>query len=174
MVVTNLATLPRTASKKFFHQEHHATTTGLIKDIVTTTTKGTDHTPIMVPDVGDVTADHSLTPIDATMEVAVLEGKSCTPLSATTAAQMTLQLMDPPVTPHNIVTPHPTLATSPTDTTHVTPRTRVSLSPATPSTQCKDPNAGKSSNAQDPHPPINYTTENCHHLGFSFRFFIRY
>ena len=64
MAVTNLATLPRTAPTKFLHQEHHTTTAGLILGIITTTTGGTEHTPIMVPGIRDDTADHSqVTPL---------------------------------------------------------------------------------------------------------------
>ena len=74
MAVMNLATFPRTAPSRFCHQKHHATTEDLIQDIDTPTTKGTDHTPIMVPDLGDITADHSPSPIHTTTETAVLEG----------------------------------------------------------------------------------------------------
>ena len=40
----------------------------------TSTTRGTDHTPIMVPYIADITADHSPTPVHAVTEAAALEG----------------------------------------------------------------------------------------------------
>ena len=55
------------------------------------------------------------------------------------------------------VTPHPTLATSPTGAIHATPQTGASLAPATPTAQHKDLSPEKSSNVQDPQPPINPT-----------------
>ena len=88
--------------------------------MITTTTGGTDHTPIMVSDIGDITADHSPAPIHATTEVAVLEGTPCALCPAIAAACTTLRVMDGPVTPCAIVTPYPTLATSPAGTTHAT------------------------------------------------------
>ena len=89
----------------------------LIQGIVTTTTGGKDHTPIMVPHIGDITADHSPTPIHTVTETVILEGTLYTLLPATTAACATLQLIDAPVTSCNIVTPHPMLATSPAGAT---------------------------------------------------------
>ena len=59
MAVINLATLPRTVPTRILHQEHHATMADLVQGIDTPTTRGTDYTPIMVPDIGDITADHS-------------------------------------------------------------------------------------------------------------------
>ena len=72
---------------------------GLIQDIDTPTTRGTDHTPIMVPDIGDITADHSPTPIYTMTEAEALEGTPHTLLPATTAAYIVLQLMNAPVFP---------------------------------------------------------------------------
>ena len=123
----------------------------LMQGIITTTTRRTDHTPIMVPDI-DVTADHSPYPIHAPTKVAVLEGTPRALLPATTAAHPALQPMHSPVTHCSVVTPHPALTTSPTVTTQATPWTGASLTPATPTTQHKDSNTGKSSNAQDPQP----------------------
>ena len=151
--VMNLATLPRTAPTKLPHQEDHATTADLIWGIITTTTRGTHHNPIMVWDIEDVTADHSPTPIHTTTELAVSEGTPCALLPATTADHTALQLMDAPITPHVIVAPHPTLTTSPACTTHATSWTRASLTPATLTTQYKDPNQGMSSNAKTLNPP---------------------
>ena len=54
MAVMNLTTLPRTAPTRFLHQECHATMADLIQGIDTLTTRGTDHTPIMAPDIGDI------------------------------------------------------------------------------------------------------------------------
>ena len=107
----------------------------------------------MVPDIGDITADHSLTPIHAMTEVAVLDSTTHTLLPATAAVQTTLHPVDTPITPHAIVIPHPTLATSPTGTTHATPLTTAGLTPSTPTIQHKDPKIGKLSNAQNPQPP---------------------
>ena len=151
MAVMNLATLPRTALTRFLHQEHHATTADLIQGINTTTTRGTDHTSIMVPDTGDISAGHSPTPVPPATEAAVLEGTPNTPLPATTAACATPQPMDASITPHTmiptgIVTPHPTLAISPIGTTHATPWTRASHTPATLTAQHKDLSPEKSGN----------------------------
>ena len=52
MAVMNLAILPRTPLTRFPHQEHHATTEDLIQGINTPTTRGTDHPPILVSDIG--------------------------------------------------------------------------------------------------------------------------
>ena len=148
MAVMNLVTLPRTAPTRFFHQEHHATMEYLTQGINTPTTSVADHTPIMVPDIGDITADHSPAPIYTTTEAATLEGTPHALLPATAAACAALQLMDAPITPHamiptSIVEPHPTLAIFPTGTNHTTPQTRASLTPAAPTTQHKFPSPGR-------------------------------
>ena len=103
MAGMNLATLPRTAPTRFFHQEHHATMADLIQDIDTPTTAGTDHTPIMVPDIGDITSDHSPTPIYTLTKAAALEYTPYTLLPTAAAAQTTLQLIDVPVTPCAVI-----------------------------------------------------------------------
>ena len=90
MAVMNVATLSRTTSTIFLHQEHHATMEDLIWGTITIKPKGTDHTPIMVSDTGDNTADHSPTPIHSTTQVPVLEGTSSALLPATAAAHTTL------------------------------------------------------------------------------------
>ena len=100
----------------------------------------TDHTPIMVPDIGDIWGDHSSTAIPTMTEAVVLEGTPYTPPPTTPAACISLQLIDTLITPHamvsmGIVTPHPALTTSPTDVTHTTPLARASLTPATPTSQ---------------------------------------
>ena len=59
MAVMNLDTLYRTVPTRFLHQEHHASKTDLIQGINTPTIEGTDHTPIMVPDIGDISEGHS-------------------------------------------------------------------------------------------------------------------
>ena len=107
----------------------------LISGIITTTTGGTDHTSIMVPDMGDDTAGCSHTPIQTVKEIVVLEGTLHNLLPVTTATYATLQPMSAPVTPHTIAAPHPTIATSPTGTTPTTPQTRTGLTPATATTQ---------------------------------------
>ena len=132
------------------------------KVINTPTTGGTDYTPIMAPDIGDISAGHSPTPVPTLIEAAVLEDIHHAPLSATTAAHTTLLPMDSPITPHTliptgIVMPYPTFTTSPADTTHTTPQTRASLTPATPTAQYKDLSPEMSSNAPDPQHPINPT-----------------
>ena len=76
MAVMNLAILHRTAPTNFLHQECHATKADLIQGINTPTTKGTDHTHIMVPDIRDISADHSPTTVPTVTEEAVLEGTS--------------------------------------------------------------------------------------------------
>ena len=149
MAVMNLVTLPKAAPTKFLHQEHHATTADLIQGIITTTTIGTDHTPIMVPHIGDDTADHRHAPIQVSTKVAVLEGTPHALLPATAATWATLQLMNTPITPHAIATPHPTFATSLASTAHAILWTTAGLTPADPTTQQKDTNPGKSSNVQD-------------------------
>ena len=140
---------------KFLNQEHHAAMADLFQGITKTTTRGTDHTPIMVPDIGNDTADCSHAPIHAMTEVAVLEDTPHTLLLATTAACITLQPMDAPMTPHAIVTPH--LTTFPTGTTNATPQTGAN---PTPSISCHTTQGyqPRKVNAQDPQHPINPTT----------------
>ena len=118
MAVMNLATLPRVAPTRFLHQEHLTIMEDLIQGIDTPTTGWTDHTPIMVSGIGDITADHSPTTVHTVTEVAALEGTPQNLHPATTAGHTTLQLMDAPITLHTIgltgiVTPHPTLTISP-------------------------------------------------------------
>ena len=66
MVVMNLTTLHRTAPTRFCPQECHTTKTDLTQGINTPTIEGRDHTSIMVPDIGDISAGHSPT-TDSTM-----------------------------------------------------------------------------------------------------------
>ena len=88
--VMNLAILPRTAPTSFLHQENNATMEDFIQGINAPTTRGMEHTPIMFPDKGDITADHSLTSIHTMTEAAALEGTHHTILPATTEAHATL------------------------------------------------------------------------------------
>ena len=44
-----------------------------VQGINTPATTGTDHTPTMAPDIGDISAGHSPAPIPTTAEAAVLE-----------------------------------------------------------------------------------------------------
>ena len=67
----------------------------------------------MVPDIGDITANHSHAPVYAMTEVIVLEGTPYALLPATTAACTTIQPMDAPIPIHTIVAPHSTLTISP-------------------------------------------------------------
>ena len=135
MAVMNFAILYRTAPTRFLHQEHLSTKKDLIQGINTPTTEGTDHTPIMVPDIGDISADHSPAAIPTVTETAVLEGTHHALLLATTANHTTLWIMDAPITPNamvstGIVTPHPTLTTSPADVTPTTAQTRAGVAQA--------------------------------------------
>ena len=137
MAVMNLAILPRTASTKFLYQEHHTTKEDFIQGINTPTTRETDHTPIMVPDIGDIRADHSPAPIHTATKAA-----PCTLLPATTADHTALQPMDIPVIPCTMitmgkVTPHLTLAISPTGATYTAPWSKAILTPAAPTMQHK-------------------------------------
>ena len=162
MAVMNLATLPRTAPTRFLLQECHATMADLIQGIDTSTLRGTYNTTIMAPDIRDISAGHSPTPIHTVTEAAVLEGTPHTPLPTTAAACATPQLMDVPVTPCAViltgtVASHPALTTFPTDTTHPIPQTRASLASATPTAQYKDLSPEKSSNNPDAQHPINPT-----------------
>ena len=134
MAVMNLATLPRTSLTRFLHQEHHVTMADLIQGINISTTGGTDHTPIMVP---DISAGNIPTLIPTAAKADVLEGTPQALLPATAAAHANPQLIDAPIAPHamiptGIVALHPTLATSPVDATHATPWTGTSLTRATP------------------------------------------
>ena len=86
VAVMNLATLPRTAPITFLHQEHHATMADLVQGINTPTTRGTDHTPIMAQNIGDISAGHSPASIPTMAEAAVLEGTPCALLPATVVA----------------------------------------------------------------------------------------
>ena len=64
--VMNLVTLHRTAQTRFLPQEHHTTKTDLIQGIDIPTSKGKDHIPpIMVPDMGDISANHNPTTISS-------------------------------------------------------------------------------------------------------------
>ena len=74
MAVMNFVTLPSTTQTRFLHQEHHATMEDLIQGMDAPTTGGIDHTPIMVPDIGDITANHSPTPVHTVTEAAALGG----------------------------------------------------------------------------------------------------
>ena len=155
MAVMNLATFPRTAPTTFLHQEYHTTMTDLIQGINTPTTGRTDHIPFMVPDIRDITADHSPSPIHTMTEAAALEGTPHTLFLATAAAHVGLQLMDVPVTSHIVVPTgkvalHPKLTISPTGTA---PCTGAILTPATSTTPHKDLSQGMSRNAQDHQPP---------------------
>ena len=135
MAVMSLAILPRTAPTGFLSQENNAPMDDLIQGIDTPTTGGIDHTLIMVPDIGDITVDHSPTPIHTVTEAATLEGTPHAHLLATIAAHAALPLMDAPtVITTVIVTPHPILTTSPTGTT---PQTKATLAPAAPAMQHK-------------------------------------
>ena len=96
MAMMNLATLCRTASTRFLPQECHVTKKDLIQGINTPKYKGTDHIPIMVLDIGDISAGHSPAAIPTAIEAAVLEGTPHAPLSSATAACTTLQLIDTP------------------------------------------------------------------------------
>ena len=158
MGVMNLATLPRIApTTKFLHQECHASISYLTQGINTPTTRGTDHTPIMAPDIGDISGAHSPTLIQTATEAAILEGTPCALLPATAAAHSAPEPMDAPISPHamvptGIVTLHPTLATSPMGSAHANSQNRADLVPATPATQHKDISPRESSNVQDPLP----------------------
>ena len=126
MAVMNLATLCRTATIRFLPQEHYATKTDLVQCTDTPKTEGKHHTPVMVPDIGDISAGYSPATIATMTEVAVLEGTPHAPLPANAAAHVTLQPMDDPITTHamtptGIVTPLPAPATSPIDITDATP-----------------------------------------------------
>ena len=163
MAVMNLATLPRTVLTKFLHQEHHATIENLIQGINAPTTGGTDHSSIIVPDIGDITTDDSYTPVYTVTEAAALEDMPHALLPATTAAPATLQLMDAPITSHTmiptgIVTPDPTLTISPTVANHATPWTGAGLTLPTHVLPHKILSPGRLSNAQDPQFLINPTS----------------
>ena len=133
---------------------HNTTTADLIQGIYTSTSGETDHTPITVPDIGDISAGHSPTLIPTMTEAAVLEGiPYCS--SSTHHSSLSCPSADGcscypyAMIPTDIVTLHPTLTTSPVGATHATPWTRASLTPATPATPHKDLSPRKSSNAQD-------------------------
>ena len=162
MAVMNVATLHRTVPTRFLYQEHHATKTDLIQGINTPTPKGTDHTSIMVPGIGDISEDQSPATFLTVTEVAVLEGTPHAPFPAIAAACAALCLMDASITTHamtptSIATPHSTIATSSTDITHTTPQTRAGFTPATPTTQQMNLSPEKPNNSQDPQLPINPT-----------------
>ena len=96
----------------------------------------------MVPDIGDITADHSPTPILAVTEAAALERTLHALLTATTATHAAPHLLDAPIIPcvmilTGIVTPHPTLTIPLASATHATPWTEGTLAPAAPATQHK-------------------------------------
>ena len=126
----------------------------LIQNINTLTTGGTDHSPVMIPDIGDITADHSPTPIYDVTEAATSEGTPHALLIAITAAPTALQLMDVPIMiTTGIVAPHPALTISVAGDTYTTPQTRTAVTPATPTMQCKILSPGRQSNDQYLKPP---------------------
>ena len=63
MAVMNLDTWLRAPPTRFLHQECHANMEDLIQGINTPTSSGTNYTPIMAPDIGDITAGHNPIPI---------------------------------------------------------------------------------------------------------------
>ena len=177
----NFTTVHRTAPTRFLPQEHHATKTDLIQGIGIPTTKGKNHTPpVMVPVMGDISANHNPAAIPTVTRAAVSEGTHCIPHPATTAACTTLRPMDAPIAicmtfPFGIITPHVALATSPTGISHATiPQTRASLALGTPTTLHRKHSQEKPSHGQDLQPPINPTFQACHHPGLSIRFFLRF
>ena len=96
------------------------------------------------------------------MEAAVLEDTSHAPLPANAEAHTTLWPMNTLVinhamTPTGIVAPLPPFTTSPMDVIHATLHTRVSLTPATPSTPHWNLSPEKPNSAQDPQPLITPT-----------------
>ena len=152
MAVMILSILPSTAPTIFLNQECYATTKDLVQSINTPVTKGTDHTPIMVPDTGDISGGHSPANVPNTRISGVLEFTPHTLLPATVAAHNTLQAMDAPITSHTMIwkgidAPHPAVITSPTGVINTTPQTHASLTPATPTAQHKDLRPEKASNA---------------------------
>ena len=62
MAVMNLATLHRTGLTRFLNHKHHTTMADCVQDIDTPKIGGTHHTPIMFPDIGNITSDHSPAP----------------------------------------------------------------------------------------------------------------
>ena len=161
MAVLNLATLHRTAPTSFLPQEDHTPKRDLIQGFDIPTPKGTGHiVPIMVPDIGDISAVHSPTTIPTATEAAASEGSSSAPHQATAAACTTLQPMDAPIIIHTmtltgIVAPHPTLTTSPMGVTHATPQTGASLTPATPTMLHREHSQEQPSYIQDLQPPLD-------------------
>ena len=110
----------------------------LIQGINIPTTRGTAHKHVMVTDIGEITADHSPTPICTTTEAATLEGTPHALLPATITACTTLQLRDAlAVITTDIVAPHHAFAISPTGVTHTTPQTEATLTPVAPTMQHK-------------------------------------
>ena len=165
LAVVNLATLHRTAPTRFLPQKHHATKTDFIQSIDMPTPEGMDDTPpIMVPDMGDISANHNPVTTPTMTGTAVSEGTHCTPHPATAEVYSTLWLMDAPIAIHAmlhptmIVTPHPTLTTSPADVTHaIIPQTGTSLSLATPTALHRNHSHEKPGHFQDlqsPNPTV--------------------
>ena len=130
-----------------------------------THTQRADHaSPIMVPDMGDISAGHSPTAIPTATGTVVSEGTHCSPHPATTTTFAALQLMGAPIAtcamthPTGIVTSHPTLTISPTDVTcPAIPLTGAALAPATPTTLQRKHSQEKPSHFLDLQPPINPT-----------------
>ena len=76
---------------------HHTTKTDLIQGIHIPTPKGTEYTPpIMVPDIGNISAGYSSATIPTVTEAAVSEDTPHTPHPATITAHATLWPMDAP------------------------------------------------------------------------------
>ena len=87
----SLATLHRIAPTRFLPQEHHTIKTDLIQGINISTPKGTDHTlPIMVPDMGEISAGHSPMTILTLTGTGVSEDTHHAPHPAITAGHVTL------------------------------------------------------------------------------------
>ena len=170
MAVMNLATLCRTSPTRFLHQEHHATKTDLIQGINTPTTEGTDHIPIMIPDIGDI------------QQVTVPPSTHCNRSSSfrrhtshsSSSHHSSFHCPSADGCSHCPSCHNTNRLPSPTDITHATSQTEASLPPATPTVQHRKFSPEKPNNAQDPQPPINPPFKDCHCPVLPFRFSLRF
>ena len=132
---------------RFLHQKHNATVAVLIQGIYTLTTGGTHHTPIMVPDIGDITAEHSPTTSHCVRSRTFRRHTSCS------SSNHHSSLCHPSANrcscypschdTNNTMTSYPTLAIFPTDATHITAWTKAALTLGAPTMQHKSFSPGR-------------------------------
>ena len=141
MAVMNLATLSRTVPTRFICQECHATHGRSHTD--TPSTRGTDHAPIMAPDIGDISAGHGPALIPThDRSSSFRRHTSCSSSSHHSGSHHHSANGHSCYPSHcdiiNIIALHLALTTSPLGTTHATQWTGAGLARVAPAMQHKN------------------------------------